>query len=217
VLRGFSVVANYLIITHGVYVNAKCGCHGTPLHAVSYEGHFDAACVLLTHGADVNATNKLKKASLCSAYFGGHMDAMRLLLERGADAYVHLGLILHDASYHGRIDVIHLLLQHNVDVNATNQLKNGALHLASIKGQAKIAQLLLGTGLTSMHKVATTTLITLRIGRWPSRGCANTAWTRSGRAHAGRRQFDPIPGGYIGGTCRSCAVAIGAYGERIRG
>ena len=87
------------------------------------------------------------------------MDVMGLLLEGGSDAYVHFGLILHDASYHGRIDVIHLLLQHNIDVNATNQLKNGALHLASIKGQAKIAQLSWGTGLTSMHKAATTTLL----------------------------------------------------------
>ena len=63
VLCGFSVVANYLIITHGEDVNAECGrhWHGTPLHGASYEGHLNAARVLLTHGADVNATNELKR------------------------------------------------------------------------------------------------------------------------------------------------------------
>jgi hypothetical protein len=34
--------AKYLISTHGEDVNAKCGYHGSPLHAASSNGHLDA-------------------------------------------------------------------------------------------------------------------------------------------------------------------------------
>src|SRR5713226_2814932 len=115
-LSGFSGLANYLILTHGEDVNANCGILETPLHAASHKGHLDAVRLLLTHGADMNTTNKDKITPLCSAYDGRHLDVMRLLLEHGADADVYynfLGLLLHDASFDGRADVVHLLLQHN--------------------------------------------------------------------------------------------------------
>ena len=147
VLCGFSGLANYLISTHGENVNAKCGRHGTPLHAASYEGHLDAARLLLAHGVDVNTINQKKKTPLCSAYDGGHLDAMRLLLEHGADVEVHYnhnGGLLHDAwSQRGHADAIHLLLQHNADVNARNSIDQTPLHLASMQGQARVAQILL--------------------------------------------------------------------------
>lgn len=43
-LCGFSVLANYQIVTHGedvIHVNASCGGHGTPLHAALFEGHLE--------------------------------------------------------------------------------------------------------------------------------------------------------------------------------
>jgi ankyrin repeat protein len=148
-LCGFSGPANYLIITHAENVNAKCGNHGTPLHAAAYNGHLDVARLLLDHGVDVNTTNKRNKTPLCSAYDGLRLDSMRLLLEHGADVdayYDTLGLLLHDASYRGRADVVHLLLQHKANVNARNIYEETPLHYASKEGQAKAAQLLLENG-----------------------------------------------------------------------
>jgi len=151
-LCGFSGLANYLIVRHAEDVNANCGYHGTPLHAASYKGHLDVARVLLSHAADVNSTNKGKMTPLCSAYSGKHLGAMRLLLEHGADVdvYVEHGytryLLLHDASLFGRADVVYLLLQHNVDVNTTNEVGSVALHATAMSGQAEIAQLLLEHG-----------------------------------------------------------------------
>jgi ankyrin repeat protein len=149
-LCGFSGLANHLIVTHGEDVNVKCGDHGSPLHAASRMGHLDAARVLLTHGVDVNTTNKSGRTPLCSAYDGGHLDIMRLLLEHGADVNVHYdggaNGLLHDASYYGRLDFVHLLLQQNINVNARNNLDNTPLHLASMNGYARVAQLLLEHG-----------------------------------------------------------------------
>jgi ankyrin repeat protein len=150
VLCGFSGLANYLISTHGENVNAKCGRHGTPLHAASYKGHLDAARLLLASGVEVNTTNQEKTTPLCSAYDGGHLDTMRLLIEHGADVDVlydddeHL---LHDASaLGGRADTVHLLLQHNADMNVRNSIDQTPLHEASRYGQARAAQLLLEHG-----------------------------------------------------------------------
>jgi ankyrin repeat protein len=150
VLCGFSGLANHLVITHGEDVNAKCGYHGSPLHAASFKGHLDAVRVLLTHGVDVNTTNKHGRTPLCSAYAGGHLDVMRLLIEHEADVDADYngaaGDLLHDASYDGRLDFVHLLLQQNIDVNIRNHLGNAPLHLASMMGHARVAQLLLEHG-----------------------------------------------------------------------
>jgi ankyrin repeat protein len=149
VLCGFSGLANQLIITHGEDVNAKCGRHGSPLHAASFKGHLDAARVLLTHGVDVNTNNDDGKTPLCSAYEGGHLDVMRLLLEHEADAnpqYNSTDTLLHIASFRGQVDSVHLLLQQNIDLNVKNNLDVGPLHLASMNGHARVAQLLLEHG-----------------------------------------------------------------------
>ena len=150
VLCGFSGLANYLIITHAENVNAKCGRHGTPLHAALYKGHLDAASVLLAHGVDVNTTNEYNRTPLCSAYNDGHLNVMRFLLEEhGADVDVHydrFGLLSHEASWRGRADVLRLLLQHNADVNARNDENETPLHHAARMGGVGVAQLLLEHG-----------------------------------------------------------------------
>jgi ankyrin repeat protein len=151
VLCGFSALANYLIVTHGEDVNARCGNQGTPLHVASYNGNLDAAHLLIAHGVDVNPnpTNEHKRAPLCLAYDGGHLDVMRLLVEHGADVDVYYdstGLLSHEVSWRGRADLVHLLLQHNADVNARNGSNMTPLHYASSNGQATVVQLLLEHG-----------------------------------------------------------------------
>ena len=148
-LCGLSELANYLIVTHGESVNAKCDYRGIPLHAASRRGHLDAARVLLAHGSDVNNISKIVYSPLCSAYDGGQLEVMRLLLEHGADVDVYRGSqghLLHNAAWKGRADVVHLLLQHKADVAARNNNNKTPLHLASGNGQARVAQLLLEHG-----------------------------------------------------------------------
>jgi Ankyrin repeats (many copies)/Ankyrin repeats (3 copies) len=53
------------------------------------------------------------------------------------------GTLLHAASYHGPVDLVRLLLQHNADVNARNNRNETPLHHAA---QAEVARLLLEHG-----------------------------------------------------------------------
>jgi ankyrin repeat protein len=151
-LCGFSRLANYLISTHAEDVNAMCSRHGTPLHAASYEGHINVVRLLLHHGAEVNLENKAMRTPLCSAFEGGHVEVVRLLLERGADANVQIPTtfsppILVQASANGRIDIVHMLLQRNVNVNdLRDDLHWTALHNASFNGHLKVVKLLLEHG-----------------------------------------------------------------------
>lgn len=144
-LCGFSGLVNYLSSTHAEDVNAEGGRHGTPLHAASYEGHVDVACLLLDHGADVNTKDAGEGTPLCLAYTRGHVEVMRLLLDYGADADTSHGndsILIHASSY-GRVKVVHLLLQHNANVNVTGYLNWTALHYASYFGHLKVVKLLL--------------------------------------------------------------------------
>jgi len=162
-LCGFSGLVNYLISTHAEDVNAQCGSHGTPLHAASYEGHLDVVRLFLDHGADVNTKNAHKGTPLCSAYAGGHVEIMQLLLDCGADADASHDNdpILKHASDYGRVKAVHLLLQHNANVNGTGCLSNWtALHSASYFGHLKVVKLLLehGAEINALSKAHNTPL-----------------------------------------------------------
>ena len=147
-LCGFSGLASYIICTHGEDVNAKSGRHGTPLRAASYRGHIDVVRVLLEHGASVNTIDE--NNPLSSAYDGKHLEIMRLLLEHGADAdalYDSDGdLVLHQASTDGQVEVVHLLLRHNVDVGARGEFDWTPLQCATLFGHTKVVQVLLDHG-----------------------------------------------------------------------
>jgi len=150
-LCGFSVLANYLVVTHAEDVNAKCGSHGTPLHAASYGGHLEVARLLLENGANVNSEDDNGKPPLLAAYRRNDNLAaiMRLLLQHGADPDVWYdgdGLILHDAAYFGYVDVMELLVQHSADVNARGDGNKTPLFWASAGGSVEAVQFLLRRG-----------------------------------------------------------------------
>jgi ankyrin repeat protein len=146
--------AKYLISTHGEGVNAKCGKFGSPLRVAARNGHLDAISLLLDHGADVNIVAENGCIPLCAAIFEQnlavmHLAVMQLLLEHGASPDLHcsVGPLIYIASREGLADVIRLLLQHNANVNATDDADNStALHLASLMGHVDITQILLDHG-----------------------------------------------------------------------
>ncbi|KAI0289213.1 hypothetical protein BC826DRAFT_957470 [Russula brevipes] len=149
-LCGLCDVAEHLIIARAEDSNAKCGGHGSPLHAAVYMGHLDTARVLLDRGADVNLGNRGGGTPLVAAYDRRNLETMALLLEHGANPdvrYDHCGSISHDAAYYGNTEVMELLLQHKADVHirGTDEYTRTLLHWVP-NSDAKLAQILLDHG-----------------------------------------------------------------------
>ena len=145
---GLIEAAKYLI-SDGEDVHAKCGVHGSPLHAASYKGHLDVVSLLVGHGADLNMANESDKTPLCEAYDGGHLKVMRLLLERGASPdtrYDMFGLLIHQASVRGQAEVIGLLIEKKAHVNAAAYFNFTPLHYASSAGHVDAVEALLDKG-----------------------------------------------------------------------
>jgi ankyrin repeat protein len=142
---GLSWLSKYLITSRSEDVNARCGRHGSPLHAASHKGHVSVARVLLDNRASVNAQNRYRKPPMSLAYESKHTEIVELLLERGASVegwFDHRGRLLHRACTDGRTDVVTLLLRRKADVNAKGDMQWTPLHCAASHGHVDIAQLL---------------------------------------------------------------------------
>jgi hypothetical protein len=144
-LCGLSWMAKHLITTRQDDVNAKCGRHGTPLHAAAHKGHVGAARVLLDYRANVNVTNRYRKSPLSMAYDAKHDDVIELLLERGANVeglFDYRGRLLHRASADGRTEVVRMVLRRKADVNVKGDMQWTPLHFASSHGHLEVVKLL---------------------------------------------------------------------------
>ena len=148
VICGFSKLTKHLVVD-AEDANARCGYHGTALHAALCTGNLEIASVLLDHGANTDLEDQDGRLPLVRAYDRRNIEAMRLLLEYGANGDVRYGsfeLLLHHASYRGRCEAVQLLLEHNADANAKDSKKWTPLHWASTGGHVKVVQLLLDYG-----------------------------------------------------------------------
>jgi ankyrin repeat protein len=104
--------------------------------------------LLLDHEADVNMATTFGCIPLCATITNPNLAAMQLLLEHGAaaDSRCLAEPLTHYASSGGFVDALRLLLQHNADVNATDQSNSTALHCPSTIGHVDVAQILLDHG-----------------------------------------------------------------------
>lgn len=106
-----------LLLESGVPVDAKTDFGWTPLYMTSLQGHVEAARLLLDSGADVDAAGNDGTTVLMRAVDGDHWEFAEFLLSRGADA---------DA--------------------AENESGRTLLHSAALRGDARLAELLLEHG-----------------------------------------------------------------------
>jgi len=159
---GFSGLVKHLITTHGEDVNASGAVlGGPPLQAASDGGHVGVGRVLLDYGAVVNGTHR-RGSPLSLAYRGRYLKVMQLLLEHGADIEEQrgftFGTALHDASFHGQLEIVDLLLQYKANVNARTlgKYNEDPLILSSVFGHHEVARLLLkhGAGVNAQYDFA---------------------------------------------------------------
>jgi|GEM_PF-1952451 len=97
-----------------------------------------------------NARNKSGETLLQLAIRKDNMPIAFALLKKGANAemtYSSKVTLLHEAVKYNNLLVVELLLnQTNVDINAQNQLKKTALHLAAEKAQPRMVEFLVQKG-----------------------------------------------------------------------
>ena len=155
---GFHSMVHYLISKHPEDLNVR-GRYGIPLHAALYNGHSDVALLLLDHCVDVDVRDVDDRTPLHIAASCGLLEVTRVLVERGAsinardssgrtplhpfDAYGKLEAPFDDTYF----DVVRYLLEHGIDVDAQDNTEHSTpLHVASLWGGFKVAQLLLDHG-----------------------------------------------------------------------
>src|SRR6266702_4093177 len=153
-------------------VNEQDKNSATPLDLASYYKKPEIARVLLDHSAKVNTETDIGEAVLhgvsCVNYESQEerVHSAQPLLERGVDVNAQRKddwTPLHIASYHGKFEVVRLLLDHGAAANAETNNGDNPLHkvcgnsqVKSLEDSVRVARLLLERGVDvnvqSKHK-----------------------------------------------------------------
>jgi ankyrin repeat protein len=150
-----------VLLDHGANVNAENKSGRTPLHQVA-QGEYDSqergvgvARLFLERGVDVQAQDKDHDTALHAAAFTGRLEIVKLFINNGANTTAendHGEIPLHlvsrgqYVSQENGVGIVQLLLEHDVDINATDMHQNTSLHSASSLGRLEIARVLLDRG-----------------------------------------------------------------------
>ena len=156
VLCGFREVAEHLLAIRPGDVNARGGCHTTPLHAALSKDNLEIAALLLEHDADVDALDdNYSRGVLHLASMDGRCDSVKFLLERHADMNIGDGdgaTPLELASSIGELEAVGILLKHGATIESREGHGRTPLSMASRHGHQDVVQLLIQSGATVEYR-----------------------------------------------------------------
>jgi ankyrin repeat protein len=117
------------------------------LHLAAFSGDPEAVRLVLDRGADINARarTKFKNTPLQAALLANQLATTKLLLERGADPLVRQALgftPLQGAAFHGRRDLVDLLLGAGAEIDSRADDGRTAVTEALRGGHAELAEYL---------------------------------------------------------------------------
>jgi ankyrin repeat protein len=130
-----------LLLDHEADPNAH---DAEPLFAAAHTASYDIVKLLLDHGANVNKANADGRTVIQHMVDEGEWesDIIDLLLKRGANRTDALSAVAKS----GDIELARLLLDLDVDINATQQFELSALAEAALAGNLDMVRLFLGYG-----------------------------------------------------------------------
>src|SRR5258708_4987063 len=131
----------------------------TPLHVAADDGKLNTMQLLINHGADVNALDCQGDSPLHKASRITNSDEAEFLVKSGANVNIRIidefndeSTPLHVAAAYGNLNMVQLLIDYGVDVNALDRQGYSPLYLAvgtsSLQQRERylIAQSLIGRG-----------------------------------------------------------------------
>ncbi|XP_032431965.1 receptor-interacting serine/threonine-protein kinase 4 [Xiphophorus hellerii] len=148
--RHQKLLAELLLGRRRTNVNAKDEDQYTPLHWAAQNGDEAMTRLLLDRGATINETDGQGRTPAHVACQHGQENVIRVLLSRNADVQVkgkNNWTALHFAAWQGHLGIVKLLVK-QAGVNVDSQTTDGRtpLHLASQRGQYRVARILIELG-----------------------------------------------------------------------
>ena len=114
----------------------------------------DTVELLLEHGAKVNSTNKYGWTALHAAIEGSQVEITKILISRKLDTKSEYGrekqTPLHTAASKGSGDIVKLLLETKVDLEAKDRNGNTPLHFAAKAASLGVVKILMKANATIM-------------------------------------------------------------------
>ncbi|XP_034407002.1 receptor-interacting serine/threonine-protein kinase 4 [Cyclopterus lumpus] len=148
--RHLKPLAELLLGRRCTNVNAKDEDQYTALHWAAQNGDEAITRLLLDRGAAINETDGQGRTPAHVACQHGQENVIRVLLSRGADVHVKgkdEWTALHLAAWQGHLGIVKLLVkQAGCDVDGQTTDGRAPLHLASQRGQYRVARILIELG-----------------------------------------------------------------------
>ncbi|XP_030061512.1 ankyrin-3-like [Microcaecilia unicolor] len=127
-------------------INAVNSHNETLLHVAASNGQVSVLDYLISKGAKLEIKDKNGRTPLHRASERGHVEAVRVLLSAGAKLYAldnESNMPLHLAAQNQHVDIVKMMLQDEIK---KHQNRHNFLHMAALKDDSKLAQLLLRNG-----------------------------------------------------------------------
>ncbi|KAF5285445.1 hypothetical protein FQR65_LT02285 [Abscondita terminalis] len=137
-------------IRNGADVNIRNQKGKTALHVAVETNNNNSVVILVKAGADLNILDYLRETAVFKAARFDNGDALKYLIKKGAATSIvnkDESNLLHLASGNCKqSEIVKLLLELKIDVNATNRSNHTPLFIAFSKGNLQIAKLLMRHG-----------------------------------------------------------------------